>query len=73
LLSKTHKTSKTSGKREKIACSTMGHLPKLKNNKNGGLGECRRKRSGWCLHADLKLVVTSPLPLVFTKMPFCHI
>jgi len=35
--------SKTSGKREKIACATMGHLPKLKNNKNGGLREWREK------------------------------
>jgi len=37
------------GKREKLACATMGHLPKLKNNKNGGLRECGRRRSGWCM------------------------
>jgi len=61
------------GKRQKFGYATMGHLPKLKNNKNGGLREWRRKRSGWCMLNDLKLVVTSPLPLVFTKMSFCHI
>ena len=27
------KRQKTSGKREKIACATMGHLPKLKKTK----------------------------------------
>jgi len=57
----------------------MGHLPKLKNNKNGGLRECGRRRSGWCMLNDLKLVVTSPiatsiyknaiLPHLITKMP----
>jgi len=36
--------SKTSGKREKIACATMGHLPKLKNIKNGGFREWRREK-----------------------------
>jgi len=30
---------------KKIACATMGHLPKLKNNKNGGLREWRRKKA----------------------------
>jgi len=37
----------------------MGHLPKLKNNKNGGLREWRREQSGCCMLNDLKLVVTS--------------
>jgi len=54
MLSKTHKTSKTSGKREKIACVTIGHLPKLKNIKNGGLREWRREGSGWCMEKKPK-------------------
>jgi len=50
----------------------MGHLSKLKNNKNGGLRECARRRSGWWIPYRPNFVVTSPLPLIFTKLPLCH-
>jgi len=58
-----------SAKREKIACATMGHLPKLKNIKNRGLRECGRRRSGWSPPCRPNFVVISPLPLRITKLP----
>jgi len=70
--------SKTSGKREKLACASMGHLAKLKNIKNGGWREWRRREVGLHEGEDLILVVPSPLatsiykniilPLRITKM-----
>jgi len=60
------------GKCEKLASATMGHLPKLKNNKNGGLRECGRRRSGCFITCRPNFVVTSPLSLIFTKLPLCH-
>jgi len=40
-------------KREKFVCATMGHLPKLKNNKNGGLGSGEEEGAAGLPHADL--------------------
>jgi len=56
-------------KREKLACASMGHLPKLKNIKNGGWREWRRRRVRLHEGEDLNFVVTSNLPLIFTKLP----
>jgi len=61
--------SKTSGKREKSACASMGHLPKLQNIKNGGWREWRGRRVRLHEGKDLNFVVTSNLPLIFTKLP----
>jgi len=47
----------------------MGHLPKLNNNKNGGLRECGKRRSGWSPPCRPNFVVISPLPLRITKLP----
>jgi len=46
--------SLTSGKHEKIACATMGHHPKLKNIKNGGLREWRREKAAGAWKRNLK-------------------
>jgi len=50
VLSKTHKTWKTNGKREKLACASMGHLPKLKTSKME-VGENVEEEECGCLHA----------------------
>jgi len=60
--------SKTNGKREKSACASMGHFPKLKNIKNGGWREWRRKVCSWLPGKRPNFVVTSNLPLIFTKL-----
>jgi len=71
--------SKTSGKREKIACATMGHLSKLKNIKNGGFREWRREKAASAWKRNLKtrghftpatlIYKIVILPLRITKMP----
>jgi len=50
--------SKTNGKREKSACASMGHLPKLEKPKNGGWREWREESAVVPLHEDLIFVVT---------------
>ena len=53
MLSKTHKTWKMNGKREKFVCATMGHLSKLKKTKMEVWESGEEEGAAGLFHADL--------------------
>ena len=70
MLSNMHKNSKNEPKTRKTARGTSMEAWRTKMEV---LKRDWRWRSGWCLHADLKLVVTSPYPSLFTKLPLWEV